>query len=72
MIWDAIVFGDEAAVEPTPEWISATLADAPSRVDAFICLLRDASDQMNAIADHSRQQTVGGRSRRNAGCIRCG
>ena len=50
MTWDAIVFGDEAAVEPTPEWIRATLADAPSRADPFICLLRNADDQMNAIA----------------------
>ena len=50
MIWNAIVFGDEAAVEPTPEWIRATLEDAPSRLDPFICLLRNAEDQMNAIA----------------------
>ena len=48
-MWDAILDGEEVSVNPTSDWVRRALSDAKSHQDKFICLLRDANDQMNAL-----------------------
>ncbi|MDE1467367.1 hypothetical protein [Aurantiacibacter sp. D1-12] len=48
-MWDAIIDGEEVRVKPTSAWIRRALSLSKMHDDRFICLLRDAGDQMNAL-----------------------
>ena len=53
MTWPAVIAGDEAEVEPTPQWIRSTLGQIrlhEHEAERFICLIRSGDDQMNVLA----------------------
>ena len=52
MSWSAIIAGEEAVVEPTPQWVRSTLGQIrlmDHEADRFVCLIRNADDQMNVL-----------------------
>ena len=52
-MWPAIIAGNEAEVEPSPEWHRKILAEirlVDHPLDQFICLLRGDEDQLNVLA----------------------